>query len=115
MSCDVFWLGWGVYTHLIGADNRILFLKKALEQIAIDGKLVISFWYESRPLVQIDKIERISRRLKRRAVERGESFRGVFWGKYYNEEQIRGEAAAAGLKVLYFGHEGYGHAVLTRQ
>jgi SAM-dependent methyltransferase len=114
-TCDTFWLGWGVYTHMMGAANRIEFLKSVAEKLNPQGKIVISFWFENRNPERVDYIEKVNRKINKRIIEKGESFRSIFWGKYYSESQIRQEAAAAGLNVLYFGSEDYGHAVLCRK
>lgn len=111
--CDVFWFGWGVYTHIIGQTNRIALLKDAKERLNHHGKIVISYWAEKRLPERIDCIDRISKRINKRQVEKGEAFRALFWGKYYTKEQIFEEAQKAGLQVDYISEEGYGHAILT--
>lgn len=110
--CDVFWMGWGVYTHLMGAEKRIEMLRQIAQNLNPDGRIFLSFWFENRSEIHIETIQKVNRFINKRIVEPGESFRGKFWGKYYTREQIENEANTAGLKLIYFGSEGYGHAVL---
>jgi SAM-dependent methyltransferase len=112
-ACDVFWFGWGVYTHFIGQDNRVKLLRAAKESLEPNGKIFISYWRESRNQNYIDRLERITNRIGKRTVERGESLRGGFWCKYYTKDQIAHEAQMAGLRVDFISHESYGHAVLV--
>lgn len=111
--CDVFWMGWGVYTHFMGAEKRIDMLRQIVENLYPGGRIFLSFWFESRSDLHVSTIHKVNRQINKRIIEKGESFRGKFWGKYYTREQIENEAHAAGLKIIYFGTEGYGHAVLT--
>jgi len=111
--CDVFWMGWGVYTHLMGAEKRIEMLRQIARNLKPDGRIFLSFWFETRSEIQIDTIQKVNRFINKRIIEPGESFRGKFWGKYYSREQIEYEANMAGLKLAYFGTEAYGHAVLA--
>jgi len=111
--CDVFWMGWGVYTHLMGSEKRIEMLRQIARNLKPDGRIFLSFWFEHRSEIQIETIRKVNRLINKRIIEPGESFKGKFWGKYYTREQIENEATAAGLTLAYFGTEGYGHAVLT--
>lgn len=114
-TCDVFWFGWGVYTHFIGQENRVQLLVEASLRIEENGYIIISYWRETRSIERINKIQSITQKLKRRKVERGESFRNCMWGKYYTREQIINEATLAQLKVIYISDYEYGHAVLQKQ
>jgi len=112
-ACDVFWFGWGVYTHIFGQETRVKLLKEAKKTLNVNGKIFISYWHETRTEEHLETIERVSKRLNKREVEQGESLRQGFWGKYFTTDQIIQESEMAGLKVAYISKEQYGHAVLV--
>lgn len=112
-ACDVFWFGWGVYTHIIGRETRVELLRQAKETLTENGKIFITYWNESRNQIHLNRIERMSKRFGKRQVEQGESLRQGFWAKYFTSDQILQEATLAGLKVAYINEKPYGHAVLV--
>lgn len=113
---NVWWLGWGLYTHLFGRDNRVCFLKEVRANLLNDdGIIVISYWRMGDARKRLDAVCKVSNRLSKRKVEMGEYFRNAYWAKYFSKEEIRDEAERAGLKVVYINDDEYGCAVLTPQ
>ncbi|MGQ1946665.1 hypothetical protein ACT3CD_06140 [Geofilum sp. OHC36d9] len=111
---NVWWLGWGLYTHLYGRDNRVQFLKEVRANLLNDdGIIVISYWRIGDSRKHLDLVFKLSNRLSKRKVEMGECFRYGYWAKYFSKEEIRDEAERAGLMVAYINHDEYGCAVLT--
>lgn len=113
-NCNTFWFGWGVYTHFIGQNERVRLLKEASMQLLDNGYIIISYWSERRSHDRINRIQSIAQRMNSRTIDKGESFRQAFWGKYYSQEQIIKEAIMADLKVIYISNQEYGHAVLKK-
>ncbi|MCW3806742.1 class I SAM-dependent methyltransferase [Plebeiibacterium marinum] len=111
-KCDVFWLGWGVYTHFIGKTKRVEILKEINHNLKENGLIIISFWAEKRNADTIQTVDRIAKKINKRTVELGESFKNGMWAKYYTRTQITEEARLAGLSVDLISNEEYGHAVL---
>ncbi len=111
-QCDVFWLGWGVYTQIISRDKRVKLLKNAKNCIDKTGYIIISYWPERRKSNHIKLLHSVIKKLNMRNVEQGEYFKNGIWAKYFTSEQIEQEVSMAGLKIVYKNDDGYGHAVL---
>ncbi len=112
-KCDLFWFGWGVYTHIFGRDKRVDMLLEAKSVIPTNGYIIISYWIENRSDKKLNRLRKTINRFNRRNVESGESFKQGLWGKQFTKEQIKEEANLAKLKIIHISEKEYGHAILT--
>jgi len=110
--CDIFWMGWGVYTHIVGRETRINILKQIREIVRHDGLVLISFWRNINNEERSREILKISKRLNFHKVEKGESFRNGLWGKFFTKDEIIEELECAGFSLIYFNEKNYGCALL---
>ncbi len=112
-KCDIFWFGWGVYSHIIDRKSRVSQLTEASKTLNTNGKIIISFWAESRTEARTLLIKNIANKVSKRKIERGESFISTSWAKYYTKAEILEEAFFSNLNVDYISNKEYGHAVLS--
>ncbi len=114
VPCQVFWMGWGVYTHLMGLEERVKLLKEIKTKISDDGIIIISYWVTKDYHVRFNAINRFAKKINRRKLEFGEYFKNGMWAKYYSSDEIIEECRLAGLHAIYISEEEYGHAVLGK-
>ncbi|WP_075591050.1 class I SAM-dependent methyltransferase [Labilibacter marinus] len=114
-KCDIFWFGWGMYTHIFSQERRVQMLCDVKKQIPQNGYIIISYWKENREFTRRKIIENMTKKINRRPVEAGEGFRNGFWTKRFTPDQIKEEAALVQLKVVHISEVEYGHAILAPQ
>lgn len=108
-------VGWVAYTHIVGRDARIEFLRQFRRHVRSGGPILLSFWFregEERQLRWIRGIARSLRRLRRSRdpVEMGDVL-VRFFAHRFTEDEIRRELEAAGFRVEYFATDHCAHAV----
>lgn len=107
-------LGWGSYTLVPTATDRVRMLQEASAHVVSGGPILLSFLATE----QFGRTDRfvarlatvIRRVLGRRPVEIGDRLAPNFV-HVFTRDQIEREVCAAGLELRDFGVDGYGHAV----
>lgn len=112
---DALVLGWGAYIHMTGATRRIAFLGDFSKLARPGAPLLFSFFVRSRDARRFDWIHRIAgtlRRLRgdRTPLEHGDTLDSTF-DHYFTEDEIRAEVEAAGLALVEYRGEPFGHAI----
>jgi hypothetical protein len=106
-------LGWGAYTHVVGRDRRIGFLKDMHRHLKPGSLLLVSFFrYKDAWFPGVTyQVARAIRTLRwARPHERGDSIGNTF-NHRFTEAQIREELRIAGFDVVLYSETGFGHAV----
>ena len=110
--CDIFWFGWGVYTHIVEKNERETMLTNIKHLLNDHGIVVISFWSENRSLSYINLLMKSSNIIRLRKVERGESLMNSLWGKFFTKDELLLETKEFGYECLYYEQFPFSHAVL---
>jgi len=108
-------MGWGGYTHIIGRNARVLFLRQFRKHVKPGGPLLLSFFArseQSRRLYWVCKIARLIRVLRgsREVVELGDTLDRTF-DHHFTRAEIRKEIEDAGFEFVYFSAVPYAHIV----
>ena len=107
-------IGWGAYTHIMGCERRVAFLKEISRHLKKGGALLLSFW--DRPIK--------SRRFKwtagvanglrfirgRPSLELGDELEPCYTHSFV-EDELALELKRAGFVMEFFSTHPYGHAV----
>lgn len=116
---DVVIVGWGSYMLIRGSAQRIALLRAAAGAVPAGGLVLVSFFV--RPAVRyfavVHRVARLVHRVAGRdawdAPELGDALSPNFV-HYFTEDEIIREGSAAGLRLVQFEREPYGHALFTR-
>ncbi len=115
---DAALIGWGSYTHILGAERRVEFLR-ALRALCPRGPVLVSFFVKVED--EAERPGRFRSRLRRllgttdATVETGDGLhRGAGAVHYFTETSFATEATTAGYRVQLWQEHGAaaGHAVL---
>lgn len=107
-------VGWGGYMHIQGRPRRVQFLRDLRAFLPEQARVLLSFFVlpSSARLHRITAaIARPLRSLLGRELAELGDVLDPFFQHYFTEEEIRSELTAAGLRLVQFSKEGYGHAV----
>jgi len=115
---DAVVVGWGAYTHIVGSERRISFLRKIREVSAPGAPILLSYWECRSPSRSTRLIaaaaNALRRPLRRRLVEVGESTSTRGWSRTFQPDEVRAEAVEAGLVMVDEPGRGFAHMVLRR-
>ncbi len=115
---DAVIVGWGSYTHLLGVERRVEFLR-SLRVVCPRGPVLLSFFVGTD--AEADRPARFRARLRRllgttdAMVEPGDALQRAVGGvHYFTEEAFRTEVARAGYRVQRWQEHDFaaGHAIL---
>ena len=107
-------VGWGAYTHILGRERRIKFLKEIREQLNENAPLLVSFWarvgnsWRHKSIAYIGNTLRFC--LNRERLEIGDDI-NINFVHYFTEQEIRSEMKEAGFNLIFYSRKPYGHAV----
>jgi len=117
---DLVLLGWGSYSHIFSADERLSTLR-AIRRLT-DGPVIVSFEtlrHAGRPRHPVARALRevVTPSLRRLRGERPSPHPMIFWARTgflvgLDEASFTAEAAAAGYRVEVFAEGPYGHGLL---
>jgi len=107
-------VGWGAYTHIMGRERRIKFLRQIRVQLNENAPLLISFWSRTNNNWRHKSIARIGNTLRfflnRERLEIGDDI-NINFVHYFTEREIRLEMKEAGFDLIFYSRKPYGHAV----
>lgn len=116
---DAVLVGWGSYTHLMGATQRIAFLR-ALRSLCPRGPVLLSFFVETgseaeRPRKFRSKLRRLLGTTDAMAQAGDRLHRGAGGVHHFTEATFTSEAAAAGYRVQHWQEHDFAaaHAILS--
>lgn len=98
-------VGWGVYMHIQGKQQRITFLKKLRAQVKDKSPILLSFFTResNRRHMLIASVGNIIRRpLGREILEVGDDLVDDLYEHFFIQEEIAGELHAAGFELQLF-------------
>lgn len=109
-------IGWGAYTHIVGRDRRVEFLRRIRDCLMSDAPVLLSFWEAAVPSPSsrmVAQAANVVRRLTgRRLIEVGESTSTRGWSRSFAKGEVQTEALAASLDVIERPGIGFAHLVL---
>jgi hypothetical protein len=107
-------VGWGVYMHIRGKNQRVRFLKSMRERMPSGAPILISFSAapgQERALRLTAVIGNLVRRVARgERVEKGESLSPYFI-RYFSHEELVEELGEAGFRLVFDDLREHPHAV----
>mgnify|MGYP000138231849 CR=1 FL=1 len=109
-------VGWGSFTFLRGADRRRRFLRDLAGGLRPGAPALLSFFVrgDARRFRWIARLGNTLGRARRGPpVEPGDVLDPV-WQHYVTRDELAGDLAVAGLQLVTFSTDGYGHAVVRR-
>ncbi|MGA7617192.1 MAG: class I SAM-dependent methyltransferase [Thermoanaerobaculia bacterium] len=111
-------VGWAAYTHMIGRERRIEFLRAIHRGLRPGAPLLVSFWKrggESRSVGVRRRVASVLRRiLGRRPLEPGESMATFFYRRMYTPGEVEDELREAGYEIVATVIHGYAHVVARK-
>lgn len=108
-------VGWGAYTHIIGVDARIQFLKQLSQFLEPGSPILLSFLTRAESAILFHLVYTIARlfgflRGSKQRVELGDILDGSF-DHYFVRDELVDELVQAGMQLEFFALSPYGHAV----
>lgn len=108
-------MGWAGYSHIVGSEKRINFLKEFRQHVRTDGPILLSFFARKDKTASFSitySFATIIRRMRlsKEQIEYGDTLIETFL-HYSDESEIEQELSSAGFKLVYYSDQGFGHLV----
>lgn len=108
-------VGWGGYTHMMGRDTRVCFLKQLHRHLQPGSPLLVSFRLRTGPRRDLRVIQQLAQTIRclrgsPQRIELGDTLIDGFT-HLFTQEEVSEELGTAGYRVALFGDHGLGFAV----
>lgn len=108
-------VGWASYTHMVGRQQRITFLKEVRAAVKPAAPVLLSFFTREENAWQYRWVARLANQIRRLSlgkatVEVGDWVELYFY-HFFTAAEMEAELRAAGFRMVHFSTMDYGHAV----
>ena len=112
---DGVFVGWASYTHIVGREQRIAFLKKVRAAVKTDAPVLLSFFTREENAWQYRWVASLANQIRRLSlgkttVEVGDWMELYFY-HFFIAVEMEAELRTAGFRMVHFSTMDYGHAV----
>jgi len=110
-------VGWGAYSHLVGHDRRVRFLKLLKSRMLKGAPLLVSYLraadHGRAERLRVAVANALSSRTDKHRIEAGDSLASGGFQRWFIRGEVAEEVALGGFEVVLTSEESYSHVVGT--